>query len=188
MDVYIYTEVTRKVQGEDVQLLQPFAVLEDFESEEAALEALVDEYPDYLGTEFIIFTEEPQRITVEPPPEQKYSFKRRGANGDDAEEEEAEPEEAEEEYEDEEPEEEEYEEEEPEEDEEEEEEPEPEPKPRAKKRPAKKAAPKSKPAAKKKAAAKKRPASAKRPAGARAGTRTGSSKRTPFTRNPASAE
>src|SRR4051812_29244240 len=132
MNVYVYTEVTRKVQGEEVNLLQPFAELEGYDNEDAALEALIDEAPELLGTEFVIFTQEPQYITVEPPPEQKYSFKRREDNGDDTEGEE----EPEEEYEEEEPEadEEEYEEE-----AEEEEEPEeeaPAPKRRAKKRPA----------------------------------------------------
>jgi hypothetical protein len=150
MNVYIYTEVMRKIQGQDVALLQPLAELEDFESEDAALEALVDEAPDLLGTEFIIFTEQPQYITVEPPPETKYAFSRRNGSGGAVVEAEVEP------------------------DEEEEEAPAP-----ARKRPAKKAPAAKKPAAKKRPAAK---------GGARAGTRTGSSKRTPFTRNPASAE
>src|SRR3954465_2336569 len=101
MNVYVYTEVTRKVQGEEVNLLQPFAELEGYDDVDGALEALIDEAPELLGTEFVIFTEEPQYITVEPPPEQKYSFKRRGDdNGDDAEEEAQD----EEEYEEEEPE------------------------------------------------------------------------------------
>ena len=162
MDVYIFTEVIRKVRARTCLLLQPLAELEDFDSEDAALEALVDQYPDYLGTEFVVFTEEPQYITVEPPPESRYAFTRRnggsGAVVEEGYEDEVEPEE------------------------------EPEEEPAApiavKKRPAKK-----RPAAKAKAAAKKRPA-AKRPAatGARAGTRTGSSKRTPFTRNPGSAD
>src|SRR4051812_11735951 len=80
MDVYIYTEGVRKVKGEEQVYLSPLAELEDFESVDAALEALVDEAPEMLGTEFVIFTEQPQYITVEPPPETKYLFSRR-ANG-----------------------------------------------------------------------------------------------------------
>jgi regulator of protease activity HflC (stomatin/prohibitin superfamily) len=156
MDVYIYTEGVRKVKGEEQVFLSPLAELEDFESIDAALEALVDEAPDLLGTEFVIFTQQPEYVTVEPPPETKYSFSRRNGSQVAVEEE-------------------------PEVVEPEDEEPEA-PAP-TRRRPAAK-----KPAAKK-AAAKKRPAakSAAR-GGARAGTRTGSSKRTPFTKNAASAE
>jgi hypothetical protein len=157
MDVYIYTEGVRKVKGEEQVFLSPLAELEDFESVDAALEALVDEAPDLLGTEFVIFTQQPDYVTVEPPPETKYSFSRRNGStvaAEEAVEEDEEPE-AEEEA------------------------------PVAvatKRRPAKK------PPAKK-AAAKKRPAAkAAARTGSRAGTRTGSSKRTPFTKNAASAE
>jgi hypothetical protein len=159
MDVYIYTEGVRKVKGEEQVFLSPLAELEDFESVDAALEALVDEAPDLLGTEFVIFTQQPDYVTVEPPPETKYSFSRRGGNGavvvEEAVEEDEEPEVEED-----------------------------APAPARKRSPARKA-----PAAKSKPAAKKRPA-AKQAAksGARAGTRTGSSKRTPFTKNAASAE
>lgn len=159
MDVYIYTEGVRKVKGEEQVYLAPLAELEDFESVDAALEALVDEAPDLLGMEFVIFTQQPEYVTVEPPPETKYQFSRRNGNtvaAEEAVEEDEEPE-AEDEA------------------------------PVAvatKRRPAKKP-----PAAKAKPAAKKRPA-AKSAAkgGARAGTRTGSSKRTPFTKNAASAD
>jgi septum formation inhibitor MinC len=156
MDVYIYTEGVRKVKGEEQVYLAPLAELEDFESVDAALEALVDEAPDLLGTEFVIFTQQPEYVTVEPPPETKYQFSRRNGNtvaAEEAVEEDEEPE-AEDEA------------------------------PVAvatKRRPAKK------PPAKK-AAAKKRPAAKSAARGARAGTRTGSSKRTPFTKNAASAE
>jgi septum formation inhibitor MinC len=165
MDVYIYTEGVRKVKGEEQVYLAPLAELEDFESVDAALEALVDEAPDMLGTEFVIFTQQPEYITVEPPPETKYQFSRRSANGAVVEEEpEAEEDFTEEEV-------------------EAEEEVAPVATP-VRKRPAKKA-PAAKTAAKKrpatKAAAKQRPAS-------KAGTRTGSSKRTPFTKNAASAD
>jgi len=161
MDVYIYTEGVRKVKGEEQVYLAPLAELEDFESVDAALEALVDEAPDMLGTEFVIFTQQPEYITVEPPPETKYQFSRRSGNGAVVEAEEPEAEE---------------------EDEEEAEEvavaaP-------VRKRPAKKA-PAAKGAAKKRPATK--PAAKKRPA-SKAGTRTGSSKRTPFTKNAASAD
>jgi hypothetical protein len=158
MDVYIYTEGVRKVKGEEQVFLSPLAELEDFESVDAALEALVDEAPDLLGTEFVIFTQQPDYVTVEPPPETKYSFSRRGGNGAVVVEEAT------------------YEEEEPEAEEEVVATP-------VRKRPAGKRAPKAKPAAKKRPAAKQ---AAK--TGARAGTRTGSSKRTPFTKNAASAE
>jgi hypothetical protein len=152
MDVYIYTEGIRKVKGEEQVFLSPLAELEDFETVDAALEALVDEAPDLLGTEFVIFTQQPEYVTVEPPPETKYSFSRRNGSGAVVEEEpEVEPEDEE-----------------------------PEAPAPTRRRPAAK-----KPAAKK-AAARKRPAAKK--SGARAGTRTGSSKRTPFTRNPASAD
>ena len=114
----------------------------------------MDEAPDLIGTEFVIFTQEPEYVTVEPPPETKYAMVRRN-NGEVAYEEDEVVEE------------------------------EPEAPVAVKKRPAKKRPATKKPAAKAKAAAKKRPA-AKRTA--RAGTRTGSSKRTPFTRNAASAE
>jgi hypothetical protein len=152
MDVYIYTEGIRKVKGEEQVFLSPLAELEDFETVDAALEALVDEAPDLLGTEFVIFTQQPEYVTVEPPPETKYSFSRRNGSGAVVEEEpEVEPEDEE-----------------------------PEAPAPTRRRPAAK-----KPAAKK-AAARKRPTAKK--SGARAGTRTGSSKRTPFTRNPASAD
>lgn len=163
MDVYIYTEGVRKVKGEEQVYLAPLAELEDFESVDAALEALVDEAPDMLGMEFVIFTQQPEYITVEPPPETKYQFSRRSGNGAVTQEEEPE---AEEEY-----------------VEEEAEDEAPVAAP-VRKRPAKKA-PAAKGAAKKrpatKAVAKKRPAS-------KAGTRVGSSKRTPFTKNAASAD
>lgn len=160
MDVYIYTEGVRKVKGEEQQYLAPLAELEDFESVDAALEALVDEAPELLGTEFVIFTQQPEYITVEPPPETKYSFSRRNGN-------QADTQPVDEEYEDE--------------AEVEEEEPvvaapTPKRKPAAKKRP---------PAAKAKPVAKKRPAAK---SAAKAGTRASSSKRTPFTKNAASAE
>jgi outer membrane biosynthesis protein TonB len=173
MDVYIYTEGTRKVKGEEEQFLRPLAELEDFDSIDAALEALVDEAPDLIGTEFVIFTCAPEYITVDEPTS-KYSFKRRSEDEEAAEEE---PE-AEEEAEEEEPEEEEPEEEQ---EEEEDEEEEPAPAPRKKSAAKKGSAQRSA----KKASARKPPA--KRSA-SKAGTRTGSSKRTPFTRNPASAE
>jgi hypothetical protein len=153
MDVYIYTEGIRKVKGEEQVFLSPLAELEDFETVDAALEALVDEAPDLLGTEFVILTQQPEYVTVEPPPETKYSFSRRNGSGAVVEEEEPEVEPEDE---------------------------EPEAPAPTRRRPAAK-----KPAAKK-AAARKRPAAKK--TGARAGTRTGSSKRTPFTRNPASAD
>jgi len=175
MNVYIYMEVTRKSRGEETQYLQPVAELEDFDTIDAALEALVDEAPELLGTEFVIFTEAPEYITVGEPTA-KYSFSRRGDDSEADEEEEPEAEEYEEEGEEEEYEDEEAEEEEPEEEA-------PAPKRAAKKRPAKKAAAKKRPA--KKAAAKKAPASKRT---ARAGTRVGSSKRTPFTRNAASTD
>lgn len=167
MNVYIYTEGVRKVKGEEQPFLSPVAELEDFETVDAALEALVDSYPEFLGSEFVIFTSAPDYITVAEPTA-KYSFVRR--NGSEVV---TEPEEA-------------YEEEEPEYEDEEgeievEEEPPPPPTPIKKKPPAKKV-PAKKPAAKKAA-----PKPAGR-SGARAGTRTGSSKRTPFTRNPASAD
>lgn len=155
MDVYIYTEGVRKVKGEEQVYLSPLAELEDFETVDAALEALVDEAPDLLGTEFVIFTQQPEYITVEPPPESKYAFTRRNGGGAVVEDEEPPEEEPEEEA--------------------------PAPvrmrKPAAKKRPAAK-----------KPAAKKRPAAKQAARGARAGTRTGSSKRTPFTKNAASAD
>jgi hypothetical protein len=158
MDVYIYTEGVRKVKGEEQLFLSPLAELEDFDTVDAALEALVDEAPDLLGTEFVIFTQQPEYVTVEPPPETKYQFSRRngGAVVVDEEPEAVEPE-------DEEP---------------EEEAPAP-----ARRRPAAKKGAARRPSAKK--AAGRKPAAKK---GARAGTRTGSSKRTPFTRNPASAD
>jgi septum formation inhibitor MinC len=163
MDVYIYTEGVRKVKGEEQVYLAPLAELEDFESVDAALEALVDEAPDMLGTEFVIFTQQPEYITVEPPPETKYQFSRRsGSNGAVVEAEEPEAEEA-------------Y---------EEEVEEEVAVAAPVRKRPAKKA-PAAKGAAKKRPATK--PAAKKRPA-SKAGTRTGSSKRTPFTKNAASAD
>jgi hypothetical protein len=138
MDVYIYTEGTRKVRGEEQQFLAPVAVLEDFDSVDAALEALVDEYPDFMGTEFVIFTCAPDYVTVEEPTA-KYSFSRRGDNEEDTGEEEAE----EEEYEEEEPEADEGEEEEYEDEgeEEEAEEEEPPPPPARKKKPAAKKKP-----------------------------------------------
>ncbi len=158
MDIYLYQENIRKVKGEDVSVLVPIGMLEGFDTEEDALEALVDAEPDYLGVELVIFTQEPTYITAEEPPPTKYAFNRRNGSGAVVEEE-AEPEE-----------------------EPVEEEPE-EAAPVAKKRPAKKA-PAKRPAAK--SAAKKRPA--KRPA-SRAGTRAGgTAKRSPFTRNAASAD
>ena len=153
MDVYIYTEGVRKVKGEEQVFLSPLAELEDFETVDMALEALVDEAPELLGTEFVIFTQQPEYITVEPPPETKYSFSRRGGdNGAVVAVEDEEP---------------------VEEDEVEEEAPAP-----RRRSAAKKAA--SKPAARKRPAAKK--------SAAKAGTRVGSSKRTPFTKNAASAD
>jgi hypothetical protein len=157
MDVYIYTEGVRKVKGEEQLFLSPLAELEDFESVDLALEALVDEAPDLLGTEFVIFTQQPEYVTVEPPPETKYSFSRRnGAAVVEEEPEAVEPED---------------------------EEPEDEAPAPARRRPAAKKGAARRPSAKK--AAGRKPAAKK---GARAGTRTGSSKRTPFTRNPASAD
>ena len=150
MDVYIYTEGVRKVKGEEQVFLSPLAELEDFDSFEAALEALVDEAPELLGTEFVCFTEQPTYITVDEPPATKYQFITRDGSVTVSDEAEAE--------------------EEPEEEPEEEE--------------AAPVAVRKRPA--KKPPAKKRPA-AKRPA-SKAGARTGSSKRTPFTKNPASAE
>ena len=150
MDVFIYTEGVRKVKGEEQVFLAPLAELEDFDTFEDALEALVDEAPQLLGTEFVCFTEQPTYITVDEPPATKYAFSRRDGNAAVVEAEE-----------------------EPVEDQEDE--PEEEVVPVVRKRPASK-----------KPAAKKRPA-AKRP-GRRAATRTGSSRRTPFTGNPASAE
>lgn len=151
MDVYIYQENTRKVKGEDVVVLMPVGTIEGYESVDEAMEALIDSEPDFMGIELVIFTEEPQYITAEEPPQTKYSFVRRNGTGavvEGDEEPEAEPE------------------------------PEPEaPAPVAKRRPG----------SKKPAAAKKPPA-AKRPA-TRAGTRAASGgRRSPFTRNAASAD
>ena len=161
MDVYIYTEGTRKVKGEDQVYLAPLAELEDFDTIDAALEALVDEAPELLGTEFVIFTQQPEYVTVGEPTA-RYAFSRRNGSGAvvEAEEEvvyedEVEPEEEEE---------------------------------VVVATPARKRAPAAKKRPAKKPAAKKRPAAKAAARGARAGTRTGSSKRTPFTKNAASAE
>ena len=140
MNVYIYTEGVKKSKGEEILILQPLAELEDFATVDAALEALVDEAPDLLGTEFVIFTQEPEYITVEPPPETKYAMTRRNGGAEVAyEEDEVEPEEEA-----------------------------PVVKRPAKKRPAKKPAAKAKAAAKKRPASKK-PAAGSR-AGARVGS------------------
>lgn len=94
MDVYIYQEQTRKVRGEDTILLAPIGVLEGFDDEDAALEALIEAEPSYLGVELVIFTQEPQYITAAEPPPTKYVFQRRNGSGAVVEEEpEAEPEE-----------------------------------------------------------------------------------------------
>jgi hypothetical protein len=174
MDVYIYQEQTQSGN------LKPIAELADFESVEAAFDALVDAEPKFVGKSFVFFTEPLNRVKVGPPPEMptKYTYEFDDNGGGPQEEEEPEDE-GEEEAEAEEEEQPEAEEEETDEDEAEE---------------AEEAPRRRRPAAKKKGsgrrAAKKR-SSRKPPAkrsASKAGTRTGAGKRTPFTRNPASAE
>jgi hypothetical protein len=73
MDIYIYQEKTRKVKGEDSEYLEPIAELEDFDSVEEALEALMDQVPDLLGVELAVFTQAPMLITANENPS-KYAF------------------------------------------------------------------------------------------------------------------
>jgi hypothetical protein len=155
MDVYIYQNKSRKVKGEDQEFLEPVAELTDFESVEAALEALVEEVPDFLGVELAVFTEEPLLVTVEENPS-KYRVTT--TNGTTAAAEEAEEGEAGDNGGDEEPEAEEE-------------------------KPARRSRAKS-------GAAKGTSSRSRSRAKPRAGTRTGAkaAKRSPFTRNPASAE
>src|SRR3954465_4728903 len=176
MDVYIYQEQPQSGN------LKPIAELADFESVEEAFDALVDAEPKFVGKSFVFFTEPLNRAKVGPPPEMPtkytYEFDDNG-NGGEPEDEEPEDETEEEPEAEEEPESEE-EDEEPEEAEEEEEEA-----PRRRRPAAKKKGSQRRGRAAKKRSSRKPPA--KRSA-SKAGTRTGAGKRTPFTKNPASAE
>jgi outer membrane biosynthesis protein TonB len=176
MDVYIYQEQPQSGN------LKPIAELADFESVEEAFDALVDAEPKFVGKSFVFFTEPLNRVKVGPPPElpTKYTYEfDDNANGSEPEDEEPEDETEEEPEAEEEPEPEE-EDEEPEEAEEEEEEA-----PRRRRPAAKKKGSQRRGRAAKKRSSRKPPA--KRSA-SKAGTRTGAGKRTPFTKNPASAE
>src|SRR3954447_2489059 len=176
MDVYIYQEQPQSGN------LKPIAELADFESVEEAFDALVDAERTFVGKSFVFFTEPLNRVKVGPPPElpTKYTYEfDDNANGSEPEDEEPEDETEEEPEAEEEPEPEE-EDEEPEEAEEEEEEA-----PRRRRPAAKKKGSQRRGRAAKKRSSRKPPA--KRSA-SKAGTRTGAGKRTPFTKNPASAE
>jgi outer membrane biosynthesis protein TonB len=176
MDVYIYQEQPQSGN------LKPIAELADFESVEEAFDALVDAEPKFVGKSFVFFTEPLNRVKVGPPPElpTKYTYEfDDNANGSEPEDEEPEDETEEEPEAEEEPEPEEEDEESEEAEEEEEE------APRRRRPAAKKKGSQRRGRAAKKRSSRKPPA--KRSA-SKAGTRTGAGKRTPFTKNPASAE
>jgi len=97
MEFTIYETKTRKVKGEDTDFLSLVAEISDFDSIEEALEALMDEVPEYIGVELTVFTQEPMTVTVNENPS-KYAFSVNGGSVTTVDEEEAnEEEEAEEE-------------------------------------------------------------------------------------------
>jgi septum formation inhibitor MinC len=79
MEFSIYEEKIRKVKGEDTSFLSLVAEVSDFESIEEALEALMEEVPEYLGVELIVFSQEPVLVTVNENPS-KYAVTVNGGN------------------------------------------------------------------------------------------------------------
>lgn len=79
MEFTIYETKTRKVKGEDTEFLALVAEISDIDTLEEALEALMEEVPEYLGVELTVFQQEPTLVTVNENPS-KYAISLNGSS------------------------------------------------------------------------------------------------------------